>query len=129
MYDLVTKDVLTCPVNEMLKALEIGGVKSTVSAWNVKGDDGHTGAQIDLLIDRRDQVINICEVKFSMNEFQIDKDYDQKLRNKITVFRQETNCRKTIQLSMITSFGVQKNKYSSIVSNEVVLDDLFDSLS
>ena len=77
------------------------------------------------MIDRRDQVINICEIKFSMNEFQIDKDYEQKLRNKITVFRQKTNCKKTIQLSMITTFGIQKTKYSNIVTNEVLLDDLF----
>ena len=49
------------------------------------------------------------------------------LRNKIDVFRQETNCRKTIQLSMITTYGVQKNKYSSIVTNTVLLDDLFES--
>ena len=103
---------------------------SEESSWfSSRGDDGgSSGAQIDLLIDRRDQVINICEVKFSMNEFQIDKDYDQKLRNKVAVFRQETNCRKTIQLSMITTFGVQKNKYSSIVTNEVLLDDLFENV-
>ena len=100
---------------------------SEESSWFSSGhdDENNPGAQIDLLIDRRDQVINICEAKFSMNEFQIDKDYDQKLRNKIAVFRQETNCRKTIQLSLITTFGVQKNKYSSIVTNEVTLDDLF----
>ena len=78
-----------------------------------------------VFIERRDQVINICEIKFSMNEFQIDKDYDQRLRNKISVFRQLTNCKKTTQLSMITTFGIQKNKYSSIVTNEVCLDDLF----
>ena len=78
-----------------------------------------------VFIERRDQVINICEIKFSMNEFQIDKDYDQRLRNKISAFRQLTNCKKTIQLSMITTFGIQKNKYSSIVTNEVCLDDLF----
>ena len=110
------------------KKLGIAGVLSEESSWfsSQHDDENHSGAQIDLLIDRRDQVINICEAKFSMNEFQIDKDYDQNLRNKIAVFRQETNCRKTIQLSMITTFGVQKNKYSSIVTNEVTLDDLFE---
>ena len=112
------------------KKLGISGVLSEESSWfSSNPDDGSSsGAQIDLLIDRRDQVINICEVKFSMNEFQIDKDYDQRLRNKIAVFRQETNCKKTIQLSMITTFGVQKNKYSSIVTNEVLLDDLFETV-
>ena len=111
------------------KKLGISGVLSEESSWFSSRTDreSSSGAQIDLLIDRRDQVINICEAKFSMNEFQIDKDYDQRLRNKIAVFRQETNCRKTIQLSMITTYGVQKNKYSSIVTNTVLLDDLFES--
>lgn len=76
-------------------------------------------------IDRRDQVITICEVNFSMNEYEIDKDYDQKLRNKIDVFRNCTNSRKPLQLAMITTYGVHKNKYSGIVSSEVLLDDLF----
>ena len=113
------------------KKLGISGVLSEESSWfSASTDEGNgPGAQIDLLIDRRDQVINICEVKFSLNEYQIDKDYDQKLRNKVAVFRQETNCKKTIQLSMITTFGIQKNKYSSIVTNEVLLDDLFESVT
>ena len=111
------------------KKLGISGVLSDESTWfSLRTDEENSsGAQIDLLIDRRDQVINICEVKFSMNEFRIDKDYDQRLRNKIAVFRQETKCKKTIQLSMITTYGVQKNKYSSIVTNTVLLDDLFES--
>lgn len=113
------------------KKLGISGVLSEESSWfSSRTDEGSVpGAQIDLLIDRRDQVINICEVKFTMNEYQIDKDYDQKLRNKVAVFRQETNCKKTIQLSMITTYGIQKNKYSSIVTNEVLLDDLFESVT
>ena len=125
-FEQVCKDHIA-PIK---KKLGISGVLSEESSWfcSRRDDEGSTGAQIDLLIDRRDQVINICEVKFSMNEFQIDKDYDQKPRNKVAVFRQETNCRKTIQLSMITTFGVQKNKYSSIVTNEVLLDDLFENV-
>ena len=90
------------------------------------GEEGpRTSAQIDLIIDRRDQVVTLCEIKFSINRFEIDKDYDQKLRNKISVFREATNCRKTIQLSMISTFGILQNKYSGIVNQEVLLDDLF----
>ena len=112
---------------QIKKKLGIAGVLSEESAWFgfMDKESAGNGAQIDLLIDRRDQVINICEIKFSINAFQIDKDYEQKLRNKISVFRENTHCKKTIQLSMITTFGIQKNKYSSIVTNEVNLDDLF----
>ena len=116
-------------IPQIKKKLGIAGVLSEESSWfgsiSEEQEFNSSGAQIDLLIDRRDQVINICEIKFSMNEFEIDKNYEQKLRNKISVFRQLTNCKKTIQLSMITTFGIQKNKYSSIVTNEVLLDDLF----
>ena len=78
-----------------------------------------------MLIDRRDRVINLCEIKFSINEFAIDKKYDQTLRNKIDTFRMRTDCKKTIQLTMITTFGVKRNTYSGLVGSEVVLDDLF----
>ena len=115
-------------VPQIKKKLGISGVLSEESSWYSprKGEEtSGDGAQIDLLIDRRDQVVNICEIKFSLSEFQIDKDYDQRLRNKIVTFREKTNCRKTIQLSMITTYGVQRNKYSGIVNSEVLLDDLF----
>ena len=79
----------------------------------------------DLLIDRRDKVINICEMKYSSDEYEMDKSYDGDLRNKIKRFRDLNNCRKSIQLTMITTYGVKKNKYSNIVGNQVVLDDLF----
>lgn len=119
-------------VPQIKKKLGIAGVLSEESSWfrAAQGEEeaSRPGAQIDLIIDRRDQVVNLCEAKFSLNRFEIDKEYDQKLRNKIAVFREATNCRKTIQLSMISTYGVQKNKYSGIVSNEVLLDDLFQEL-
>ena len=116
-------------IPQIKRKLGIAGVLSEESSWfsSHKGNEARSdsGAQIDLLIDRRDQVINLCEIKYSLNAFAIDKDYDQKLRNKISVFRQDTDCRKTIQLTMITTYGVQKNKYSGIMSSEILLDDLF----
>ena len=119
-------------VPQIKKKLGIAGVLSEESTWfgasSGEEDESRAGAQIDLIIDRRDQVVNLCEAKFSLNRFEIDKDYDQKLRNKIAVFREATNCRKTIQLSMISTYGIQKNKYSGIVNSEVLLDDLFQEL-
>ena len=114
-------------IPQIKKKLGIAGVLSEESSWfGTVGEEGpRTSAQIDLIIDRRDQVVTLCEIKFSINRFEIDKDYDQKLRNKISVFREATNCRKTIQLSMISTFGILQNKYSGIVNQEVLLDDLF----
>ena len=90
-----------------------------------KPEEKDSGAQIDLIIDRRDHTVSLCEIKYSLNEFEIDKAYEASLRNKIERFRQETATTKTLQLVMITTFGVKKNKYSNIVSGQATLDDLF----
>ena len=91
------------------------------------GDEelGVPGAQIDLLIDRRDRVINVCEIKFSLNEYVIDKEYDMILRNKLEAFRRMTNCKKSLQTTMITTYGVKRGKYSGIIHSQITLDDLF----
>jgi hypothetical protein len=83
------------------------------------------GAQIDLLIDRSDNVYNLCEMKFSKRAYVISAKYEKKLNNKIDIFRVDTNTPKTVRLTMITASGVSQNKYSSIVQNEVKLQDLF----
>ena len=91
----------------------------------MKGTEDHNGAQIDLLIDRRDHVINLCEIKFSTEEYVISKNTDMELRNKIAAFISATRTRKTIQTTMITTYGVKQNMYSNLINTQVVLDDLF----
>ncbi|MBP5174850.1 MAG: hypothetical protein ILP07_02920 [Treponema sp.] len=105
--------------------LGISGVLSSESAWFVHSDGENDGVQIDMLIDRRDHVINVCEMKFTGDEFAIDKDYDMNLRRKINRFVDVTGTKKSIQLTAITSYGVKKNMYSSRITNQVVLEDLF----
>src|SRR5712671_6266906 len=84
------------------------------------------GAQIDLLIDRADQCINICEMKYSVNDFAITKSYAAELERKMKVFREQTKTRKTLFLTMITSFGVKTNDYKiNLVQNELKMDSLF----
>ena len=109
------------------KALGISGVLTNVYSWKQKADEatGTTGAQIDLLIDRNDQVINLCEMKFSKTEYTITKDYDLSLRQKLEAFRIGTNCRKAIHLTMVTTYGLAHNAYAETVQNSVVMDDLF----
>ena len=104
--------------------MSIGGVQSNNASW--KGSTDEKAAQIDLLIDRRDQVINVCECKFSLDKFAIDKDYSEKLRSKISTFKTATKTKKAVFLTMITTYGVEKNKYANLlVQNEVTMDDLF----
>jgi uncharacterized protein len=104
--------------------LGIQGIQSNNVAW--KGAIENKGAQIDLLIDRRDNVINLCECKFSLDTFTIDKAYSEKLRNKISVFKNATQTKSAVFMTMITTYGVTKNQYADmLVQNEVKMDDLF----
>jgi AAA+ ATPase superfamily predicted ATPase len=115
-------------VREIKKKMEILGVQSTEYAWRSRKTYENNltkGAQIDLLIDRADNIVNVCEIKYSNLPYTIDKNYEEKLRTKIEVFRQETLPRKAIHLLMLTTFGVLQNKYYGIVQNEITIDDLF----
>ncbi len=105
--------------------LGISGVLSEESSWFVRGDKNFSGSQIDLLLSRRDRVVTLCEIKFSTGEFSIDKEYDMNLRNKIESFKRDTGYKGTIQLVMVTTYGIKQNRYSSLVQNQIVLDDLF----
>lgn len=113
-------------IAQIKKKLSIAGISSEISSWSTSATDEHNGAQIDLLIDRRDRIINVCEMKFSENKFEIDKEYDEKLRNKISIFKETTGTNKAVQLIMITTHGVKNNKYSAHIQNEVVMSDLFE---
>jgi len=108
---------------EIKKKLEVLGVQSAEYAWRSRNSE--PAVQIDLLIDRADNIVNLCEIKYANTQYAITKEYEEKLREKIEAFRQETAPRKAIHLLMLTTFGVKRNLYSNIVQNEVTLDDLF----
>lgn len=111
---------------QIKKALGISGVSTEESAW--KSTQSKDGAQIDLVIDRRDGVINLCEMKFSTDLFTIDKKYDSELRNKVEAFRTETHTKKALFLTMITTYGLKENSYSLNVQNDLKMDVLFETL-
>ena len=109
--------------HEIRRALGIAGVSATVCAWRSARKSG--GAQIDLLIDRKDGVVNVCEVKFVTGEFPIGAKYARELENKLSVLKEETQTEKSLHLTMITVSGVKRNEYSYLVHSQVRLDDLF----
>ncbi|MDR0603251.1 MAG: AAA family ATPase [Bacteroidales bacterium] len=108
--------------HEIKKKLEILGVQSVEYAW--RGKNSETAMQIDLILDRADNIVNLCEIKYANMKYIITKDYEEKLREKIETFRQEIMPRKAIHLLMLTTFGVKQNQYSGVVQNEIILDDL-----
>jgi hypothetical protein len=109
-------------------ALGIEQVETIEAPWYYKPikDSSLPGAQIDLLIDRRDQTINLCEMKFSESEFTVTKKYADDLRRKRYVFQNVTGTKKNVFITMVTTFGLATNAYSrELVANSLTLDDLF----
>jgi predicted AAA+ superfamily ATPase len=111
-------------VSQIRKALGISGVLTEIYSWRSKVHE--PGAQIDLVIDRGDNVINLCEMKYASSEFLVDKKCDQSLRNKRSAFLEETGTRKAAHTTMITTYGLRKNAYQASIPYEIVLDDLFE---
>jgi hypothetical protein len=110
-------------IDQIKEALKITVVASNISAWRSSAAD--KGAQIDLIIDRRDQVINLCEIKFSIYEYTINKAYDRILREKQAAFSEETKTKKALHTTIITPYGVKHNEYWNSIQSEVTMEDLF----
>ncbi|MCL2164192.1 MAG: ATP-binding protein [Oscillospiraceae bacterium] len=110
-------------VKQMKEKLGILGVSTYTSSWRSK--DATPGAQIDLLINRRDGVINLCEMKYSKHPYVINKAEAAELERKKSVFLLETGAKSVIHITMVTTWGLEKKGYFSIAQAEVVLDDLF----
>lgn len=118
------EQVCLAHIDQIKQALGISGVQTATSAW--MGEKDGQKAQIDLVIDRRDQVINLCEMKFSIKSFSIDRAYSEALRNKIGLFKEITATNKAIFLTMITTFGLVRNDYAmTLVQNDLTMDILF----
>ena len=111
-------------IPQIRRALGISGVLTEIYSWRSKTHD--PGVQIDLVIERGDKVVNLCEMKYASSEFSIDKAYDISLRNKRSAFLAETRTRKAAHTTMITTYGLSKNKYQANIPYEIKLDDLFE---
>lgn len=113
-------------VQQIKAALGIEGIYTEVSPWRHAGKKGASGAQIDLLLDRRDHCINMCETKFSSEEYVIDKKYAAELDNKPVIFKDKTKTKKAIFPTMITPYGTKQNiYYTGRITSEVTMKDLF----
>jgi AAA+ ATPase superfamily predicted ATPase len=108
---------------QIRQKLGISGVVTYTAAWRSKKSE--PAAQVDLLIDRNDGIINICEMKYAENKFIIDRKMDENLRNKKSAFIRETKKRKAVHLTMVTTYGVKRNEYWGNIQSEVTMNDLF----
>ena len=114
-------------VSHIKQSLGISGIVTEEASWQYHAKaSSERGAQIDLLIDRADNAINLCELKFSDYPFVIDKKVAAELEQKIQVFKQRTKTRKAIFLTLVTASGLEQNSYAtSLVTNHIQLDQLF----
>lgn len=124
---LAFEKVCLCHIAQMKQRLGIAGVYTDVNAWNIKADPdrGIIGSQIDLLIVRKDQVINLCEMKYADSEYTVTKKVDMSIRNKISDLRNATHTRYAIFPTLVTTYGLVDNSYSSEIQFVITLEDLF----
>lgn len=111
-------------IDQIKRALGISGVSTRQSAWS-KRSDGEPGTQIDLIIERKDNVVNMCEIKFYSDEFVVDKNYDRTIRNRISLLAQELSPKMAIHSTLITTFGLRYNEYSGDFVNVIDMNALF----
>lgn len=117
-------------IPQIKHALGISGILSGAYAWSCKAhidQDGvqWKGGQIDLVIDRSDQVMNLCEMKYSQIEYVVDKSLMDAIRERTELFRREQKTRKNLRCTFVTPYGIKPGKYSAIVDSQITLDDLF----
>ena len=111
-------------IPQIKKALGISGVRSTQSAWVLRGESNNV--QIDLLIERDDHVINACEIKFYSDEFTVNQSYYRELLSRQTVLMEHVSPKMAIYQTLISAYGLKKNEYSGIFTQLVTMDDLFE---
>lgn len=114
-------------IEQIKVKLGISGVLTEVNSWYCKADldNGVFGSQIDMLIVRKDQVINLCEMKYSQSEYTITEKVDRNIRNKINDLITVSGTKYAIYPTIITTYGLVENSYSQEVQSVVTIDDLF----
>lgn len=112
-------------IEQIKYALGISGVSAAYSAWTKRtGEEG--GTQIDLIISRKDNVVNMCEIKFYSDLFAVDKNYDLLLRHRRTLLNEEIPKKNIVHATLITTYGIKDNEYRWAFDNVITLDDLFE---
>ena len=127
-WEGLTFEVICMEHHERIKqALGISGMATAVSTWRSEGDEEKElpGTQVDMVIERADRIIHLCEMKFSEGAFSLSSEYATKLRNRAALFKLKTRTTKTVVHTFITTYGLGKGKYNGMVHSEVTMDDLF----
>lgn len=111
-------------IRQIKSAIGISGVATQVSSW-FGMEDGRKSGQIDLVIDRHDETINLCEMKYSIKKYEITPSYMERLIERKETFREATKTKKALHLTMVTINGIVRNAQWNDIQNEVTADQLF----
>ena len=111
-------------IEQIKKALGISGISTTQSAWTKMGEE-YKGTQIDMIISRKDNIVNMCEMKYYGEEFMVDKDYDSILRHRKNLLYEMIPKKNAVHNTLITTFGIRNNEYRWSFDNVITMDDLF----
>lgn len=122
-YGLAFERVCKAHIEKIKTALGIASVSTEYYSW--RSNLIEKGAQIDIIIDRADNTINLCEVKYSENLYSLDKEEYMKIQNRISVFKEATKTRSNIIPTMITTFGMKEGTYSDQIIAKIDMEDLF----
>lgn len=115
-------------LSQIKHALGISGVVTSTSSWRYRASQElqDEGNQVDMLIDRADACINLCEMKFSESEVTIDKNYARPLQARRDTFRRVTKTRKTVFITFVTTNGIRDNPYAlEVVDSSLTMGVLF----
>lgn len=110
---------------QIKRALGIEGVACEAAAWTMRGTEDESGMQIDLILDRNDRVVNLCEMKFVNTSFTVDAKYEQVLRRRINWMSDHVGKRKNVQMTLVTTYGLTHGLHSGVFQSTVTMDDLF----
>lgn len=110
-------------VQQIKQALHIDRISTHFYSWRSQKDTPK--AQIDMVLDRADGIINLFEIKYSETDFRLDNDETKKLQNRMVAFRNETKTKKALWLTLLTTYGLNEGRYSSTFVSVLTMDDLF----
>jgi hypothetical protein len=117
------EQVALAHISQIKRKLQIGGVLTRQYSW--RSTKSSPGVQIDLIVDRNDGVINLCEIKYCRDEYEINVGYEKQLQRRSEVFRRETGTKSALHTTFVTTYGLVRNIHAAVVQSEVTMEDLF----
>ena len=121
-FGLAFERVVAAHIEQLKAAVGIAGIYSENYSWRSKNPDNKV--QIDLLLNRADKVVNVCEIKYSSSEYILNKDEYLKIQNRIAVYQSETKTKSAVWPILITVFGLSGGEYANAINQQVTIMDL-----